>query len=103
MAKKQAQPIIPADKLLLYEKVVATIPGLERKGVTMPYTSINGHMFSFLAKNGSMALRLPKPTRDDFIAKYQTSLVEAYGAVMKEYVVVPEALLQSTTELQPYF
>ena len=38
---------ISADKLALYEKLVATDPNVERKGATMPYTSLNGHMFSF--------------------------------------------------------
>jgi TfoX/Sxy family transcriptional regulator of competence genes len=28
---------------------------------------------------------------------------EAYGAVMKEYVTVPESLLRDTKKLQPYF
>jgi hypothetical protein len=38
--------------LALYEKLVATNPGVERKGATMPYTSVNGHMFSLLTKEG---------------------------------------------------
>ena len=43
---------VPADKLALYEKLVATNPHLERKGATVPYTSVNDHMFSFLTKCG---------------------------------------------------
>jgi hypothetical protein len=27
-----------------YEKLIATNPKVERKGATMPYTSVNGHM-----------------------------------------------------------
>ncbi len=38
---------IPHEKMALYEKLVSTIPGIELKGATMPYTSFNGHMFSF--------------------------------------------------------
>lgn len=38
---------IPTAKLELYEKLVATCPEVERKGASMPYTSHNGHMFSF--------------------------------------------------------
>jgi hypothetical protein len=33
---------IPADKLELYEKLVATNPKVERKGAANPYTSLNG-------------------------------------------------------------
>jgi hypothetical protein len=34
----KAAPEIPEDKLELYEKLVATKPGLERKGAKVPYT-----------------------------------------------------------------
>jgi hypothetical protein len=40
------------ETLEYYEKLGATIPTLKRKGKTMPYTSFNGHMFSFLPKKG---------------------------------------------------
>jgi len=89
--------------LELYDKVVATIPKLERKGDTVPYTSLNGHMFSYLGKTGELALRLPEAEREAFIKKYKTKLCELYGVVQKEYVMVPEALLKKTKELRPYF
>ena len=41
-----------------------------------------------------MALRLPQDEREHFLEKYKTTLFEAYGAVMQEYVAVPDALLQ---------
>jgi hypothetical protein len=60
-------------------------------------------MFSLLSsQTGKMALRLPEKEREAFLKKYQTGLFEAYGAVMKEYVTVPDALLQNTKELQKY-
>ncbi len=40
--------------------------------------------------------------REEFLKKYQTTLFEAYGAVMKEYVTVPDSLLKNTKELQKY-
>src|SRR5262245_11113454 len=89
--------------LELYEKVVATHPKVERKGDTMPYTSLNGHMFSVLTKEGSLALRLPAKEREDFLKRYKTTLCEQYGHVMPEYVVVPDALLKKTRELSRYF
>lgn len=49
----------------------------------MPYTSLNGHMFSFLDKTGAMALRLPKDRRDEFIATYETGLAEQHGRVVR--------------------
>jgi hypothetical protein len=94
---------VRADKLALYEKLIATFPGIERKGATMPYTSLNGHMFSYLGKTGTLALRLPEAARDAFLARYQTTLCKQYGIVQKEYVEVPDALLQKTAELKKHF
>ena len=92
-----------AANLILYEKLISTNPIVERKGATMPYTSLNGHMFSFLSKEGRMAIRLPSGEREEFLEKYQTELSVQYGSVMKEYVVVPDALLKMTDELMHYF
>lgn len=94
---------IPADRLELYEKLVATNPKVERKGAANPYTSLNGHMFTLLNPSGTLALRLPEEERTKFLKKYQTKLFEAYGVVMKEYVTVPDTLLANTKELKKYF
>lgn len=97
------QPDIPADKLALYDKLIATHPEIERKGAANPYTSLNGNMFSLLlGPSGVMALRLPEDEREKFLKKYKTTLYEAYGAVMKEYVTVPDALLKNTKALQKH-
>jgi hypothetical protein len=93
---------IPAGKLELYEKLIATNPRIERKGATHPYTSLNGHMFTLLNPPGMLAIRLPKEEREKFLKKYNTTLFEAYGAVMHEYVSVPDTLLQKTKELRKY-
>ena len=92
-----------ANKLAIYEKVVATNPSIERKGDTMPYTSLNGNMFSLLGKDGSLGFRLSKEDREEFLDKYKSGLMEQYGAVMKEYVLIPDKLLNSPKELKKYF
>jgi hypothetical protein len=89
-----------AANLALYEKVLAAVPGVERKGDTVPYTSRNGHMFSYLSKQGVMALRLPDRDREMLLKKYATRLCTQYGIVQKEYVEVPNTLLGKTAELQ---
>jgi TfoX/Sxy family transcriptional regulator of competence genes len=101
MARPAAGP--PPDKLALYEKLVATNPNVERKGATVPYTSLNGHMFSYLSKEGKLALRLPDGEREAFLKKYKAKLCEAYGVVQPEYVEVPDSLLASTRELKKFF
>ncbi len=58
-------------------------------------------MFTLLYQS-RLAIRLSQVERDKFLKKYKTTLFEAYGAVMQEYVSVPDALLENTKELQKY-
>src|SRR5579872_4630454 len=92
-----------ARNLERYEALVATMPGLERKGATMPYTSVNGHMFSLLTKEGGVVLRLSPSERNAFLKKHDTQTVVLYGAVMKEYVAIPDTLLAKTASLKRIF
>ena len=93
---------IPEEKLELYDKLIDSHSEIERKGVTNPYTSLNGHMFTHLSKIGTLGLRLPKEEREKFLEKYDTTLYEQHGAVMKEYVKVPDQLLKDTKVLRNY-
>ena len=102
MSLKKEKNIIPPNNLKLYDKLIATNSNIERKGDTMPYTSLNGHMYTFLSKTGSLCIRLPKDERENFIKKFNTTLCEAHGAIMKEYVSVPDASLQNTNVLKKY-
>jgi|SRR5579872_5139646 len=101
MAKKTKQGP-PPDKVELFDKLVATIPEIERKGDTNPYTSYNGNMFTHLTPEGIFSIRLPEKELELFIKKYKTKLLEIYGIVKKDFVVVPEGLFKKTSELQPY-
>src|SRR4051812_26371554 len=85
MATKSRPSPPPADKIALYEKVVAQFPDVKRKGDNVPYTSLNGNMYSYLAKNGTMALRLPEEVRDDFLKEHNARLMQVYGITQKEY------------------
>ena len=93
---------IPPAQLELYEKLIATIPKIERKGAVHPYTSLNGHMFTYLDQTGTMGIRLPKHEVEAFLKKYKTTLFESYGVVKKDYVTVPGTLLRNTKELKKY-
>lgn len=91
------------EKVALYNKLVATHPNAVLKGATIPYTSLNGHMYSFISKEDEVTLKLPEDEKTRFIDKYKTKLAENYGIVQKEYVVVPDNLLKKTNELKEYF
>ncbi len=98
----KASKEVPADKLALFDKLVDTHPDIERKGKNMPYTSMNGHMYTIMTKEGVLGIRLSKEDRAAFIEQYDSTLLKNYGAVMKEYVTVPDDLLHRTDELKPY-
>ena len=93
----------PSEKEILFQKLVATNPEIELKGDVNKYTSYNGNMFSMLSADQVMAIRLPEKALGEFLKKYNTELKVAYGVVMKEYAVVPDALLKKTKELKKYF
>ena len=101
MATKK-KSAIPPEKLKLYEALLATHPGIERKGDVHPYTSVNGHMFTYLDQAGTLGMRLPPGEIDAFLMKYKTNLFESYGVVKKDWVTVPPALLANTKELGKY-
>ena len=100
MAKLKTQ--ISPEKLDLYIKLIENNPKVELKGATMPHTSLNGNMFSFLSEAG-LGMRLPKEAREEFLERYKTTLYKTFGTVMKEYVTVPDQLLKDTKELKKYF
>lgn len=89
------------DQVALYDKLIATNPKIERKGDANPYTSLNGNMFTLLHQY-RLAIRLPDEEREKFLKRHKTTLFEAYGTVMKEYVAVPDNLLENPKELQKY-
>jgi len=92
----------PPEAITAYDKLIASNPNIERKGATMPYTSLNGNMFSLLTPTGAMILRLSEKDREEFNKKYKMGVVIQYGAVMKEYVEVPDSLLKKTKDLEKY-
>ncbi len=101
---KKAKLTIPEDKLQAYHQLVESIPEIAlNSGFGFPYTSLNGHMFSFIAKTGSAGIRLPKIEREAFLKKFDTILFENHkGPILKEYVQISDDLLHKTEELIPY-
>jgi hypothetical protein len=93
-----------AEKLEQYTAVVEqSKSGAVVKGAKNPYTSRNGHMFSFLDGDGTMALRLPEELTQEFRSQYDSGDVMQYGATMRGYSSVPAELLVDTNELAAWF
>lgn len=91
------------EQLKLYDSIVAKCPNFERKGKKMIYTSANGYMFTLLNKDAEIGIRLSKASQEAFKEKHNATIYKSYGAVMKDYVKVPEALYSETKLLVDYF
>lgn len=92
----------PSDVLERYSAVVEA-SGETVRGAKNPYTSRNGHMFSFLTPEGTMAIRLPDDLAEEFLSRYESGPVTQHGSVMRGYVSVPDGLLSNTEELGSWF
>jgi len=96
---------VPSDKLRLYERLVAAVHGAELKSnFGSGYTAINGNMYSMISKYGVVGIRLPTSYRVAFLAAHDASICRADpdGPPAKEYVAVPDDLLENTEALRPY-
>lgn len=90
--------------LEVYRAMVASVPGAEVKGDTMPYTSLNGNMYSSVSKQNQIGVRLPAGAREAFLAEHNATLYESIpGYVQKEYVAVPASLYGDAKALAALF
>ena len=92
----------PPEALERYAAVVERA-GEPVRGAKNPYTSRNRHMFSFLDRDGAMALRLSKEMADNFLSTYESGPVTQYGSVMRGYVSIPDDLLSDPETLGEWF
>ncbi len=93
----------PKEQIELYDELVSMFPEIKRKGKKVPYTSLNGHMFSYLGLDGTLALRLDKQNREKFLIDFNTELDVQHGSVMKEYARVPSDLQKDLPRLKRFF
>ena len=59
-------------------------------------------MYSQLNKAGQLGIRLSVASGAEFVKKYGASTFTSYGAVMKEYVCIPDSLLDEPEVLRVY-
>jgi hypothetical protein len=48
----------PGRAARLYDALIATHPDVQRKGKSIPYTAVNGNMFTILSANGTLGMCL---------------------------------------------
>ena len=83
MAKAKYQG--PPDRLALYETLVASVEGVDRKGAANPYTSRNGYMTSFIDKEGEVSIRLHEADRASFMQQYDSRISQQYGKRLQKH------------------
>ena len=102
MAKKV---VAPESKQLLYQRLLQTVPEADPKSnFGSAYTAINGNMYTIISKHGVVGIRLPEPQRTQFLETYSTELFRGDPAwpPAKEFVAVPEHLLEDVNAVKPY-
>ena len=69
MAERRASSV-PPGKLILYERLLASDPGVEGKAnFGAGYTAIDGNMYTMISKHGVVGIRLPEPERSAFLER----------------------------------
>ncbi|MCP3970623.1 MAG: hypothetical protein GY717_09965 [Rhodobacteraceae bacterium] len=89
--------------LTRYRALLARFPEAQEKGKKARYTSLNGHMTSFVSPQGQICLRLSSPDREAFLAAHPGPPVMQYGAEMKDYVGIPDTVSGDVAALAEWF
>jgi hypothetical protein len=78
------------DRRAVYEEAVERCDGFELKGKSVPYTAVNGHMFSQLSPDGALGIRFSEEVQERYIAELGTGPFTSYGKALKGYVRMPD-------------
>ena len=83
----------------LFESVFPGPPATQRKMFGYPAGFVNGNMFMGLFQE-SLILRLPAGPREEFLKDHNATIFEPMaGRPMREYVGVPQTVVQNKKEL----
>ena len=100
----ETKPALQPELLDAFDRMVAGVPGVERRGATTPYVALNGNTYAMISRAGSIGLRLPADDLGAFLAAYNARPFEGVpGFVTKEYAAIPPSLLGDTRTLQTWF
>ena len=69
-------------------------PDIPLKGAANKYTSINGNMFTAMNKAGEVGFRMSKADQSMMMEKYGSGPFMSYGARMRDYVTIPDSVLE---------
>ena len=95
----------PAQKVELYMRLLQSVPEIDSKSnFGSAYTAINGNMYTMISKHGVVGIRLPEPARSEFLQRHSSEMFRGDPSwpPAKEFVAVPDDLLEKTEVLTPY-
>lgn len=76
---------------------------VQRKGKKNPYTSHNGHMFTFFdTKENYMAVRLDKAQQEAYFEATGTSHVIQYNSVMRGYIRLTDDIFNDYSKVEDW-
>ena len=86
-----------------YTKHIKTWGKVERKGKKNPYTSHNGHMFTFFDTNENyMAVRLDKKQQEAYFEATGTGPVIQYNSVMRGYIRLTDEIFNDFNKFEEW-
>lgn len=92
----------PEALVAIFDEAMPEPPATKRKMFGFPAGFVNGNMFMGLFED-SMILRLAPESREELIQVHGGKLFAPMaGRVMKEYVVLPDAILRDRHELSSW-
>jgi hypothetical protein len=95
----------PPERVRLYQRLLESVEGVDAKSnFGSAYTAVNGNMYTMISKHGVVGIRLPEPERSAFLDEHLSELFRGDPAwpPAKEFVAVPNDLLENTDALKPY-
>lgn len=89
--------------LAAFDLMISSVKGVERKGATMPYVSINGNMYGMINKADQIGIRLSDSDREAFMLAGGKPFEGIPGFVNKEYGGITAEMLSNKKLLQTWF
>lgn len=87
----------------ILESLAEADPDLTVKGKKMPYLAVNGNMFAFVDPDATLCLRFAESDRAALAKEFGVGPVMQYGAVMRGYLAIPDAVVADRARLGALF
>ena len=91
------------EAIAVFDRMIKAVNGVERKGATMVYCSVNGNVYAMINKASVIGLRLSPEDRNSFVLSGGTAFESVPGFPTKDYVTVPRSMYDNDKALHTWF